>query len=265
MAKEKLFDWFNFLNKKILKSTVFHIKKNICMSLWADKNISIGESFDINALIANPWNCPVNIDLDLKVTPYTFFATKKKAEKLVFPRQWRIQLSPCEIAHIKFKGYTHIGCKTSTISFNKARISKQGKGKQLFKYQGKSLCPTINFLGFLLLPFGWLVISWNKGASIKLKVSKDKMKMQDIAENIPKPEIEYKTIWSFEKPDELNLTPLLDAYFKNDNYDIKTNIENMCNEAFSKWSQKYRKEDPSLNTLRAGAEQNQQEVPFLVS
>jgi hypothetical protein len=249
MAKEKLFDWYSFLTKKILKCEIFEMKKNVCISLWADRDISQGEPFNVHALFANPWDCPVTVDLRLKVTPKTFLATKKQAGKLVLPRQWQIQLSPAETALVTAKGYACFDCKNCSISFSKARVSKQGKGNQMHKRRGKPFGASFNPLGLLLLPLGFIVISWNQGVSLMLKVRSDKQKKQDNFENI-QPGLVPQSLWSLDEPDKLHLAPLIDAYFKDIDEETKAAVKSRCVEAFTQWAQKHQY-DASLNVLKA--------------
>ena len=93
MANHKLFDWYTFLSKKVLKSEVFNAKK-VSLSFWADGPSTQGSPFYIYSLVGNGWDCPITVDMRMKVTPKTLFGTKKEANKVVSPRQWQIPLGP---------------------------------------------------------------------------------------------------------------------------------------------------------------------------
>jgi hypothetical protein len=249
MVKEELFDWYSFLTKNILRCQIFEMKKNVCMSLWADTEISQGEHFNVHALFANPWDCSVSLDLNLQVTPRTFLGAKKQAGKLLLPRQWQIQLSPAETALVTAKGYACFDCKSCSISFSKAKVSKQGMGNKIYKRRGKPFGASVNPLGLLLLPLGFYVISWNQGVSLMLKVRGDKQKKQDNLENI-QPGLVAQSLWSLAEPDKLHLAPLIDAYFKDIDEQTKAAVKSRCVEAFRQWAQQHQYDAP-LNVLRA--------------
>jgi len=242
MAKYKHFDWYTFLAKKVLRCDIFE-KKKIFMSFWIDEDLSQGSSFVIHALFANSWDCPATIDLRLKVTSKTFITTKKQANKLIVPRNWHIPLQAGEIILASIPGYASFDCKPSSISFSKAKVSKEGKGKCIFKRDGKSLGESVNPLGFLFLPFGFILISISSGASLKVSVRKDKTKTQDETENLQLREPVLKSIWSPAQPFKLDLIPLIAAYKHPDNVlfdNGSMGIEKLCQQAHSKWCHKNR-------------------------
>ncbi len=121
-----------------------------------------------------------------------------------------------------------------------------------------------NPLGLLLLPLGFIVISWNQGASLMLKVRRDKLREQDNVENV-QPEVIPQSLWSLAEPDKLQLAPLIDAFFKDVDEQTKAAIKNRCVEAFTTWAQKHRP-DASLDTLRAkDIREAQRQIPLSIS
>jgi len=234
VQKRKIFDWYKFLAKKVLKYKVFNTKK-VSVTFWADRPISQGTDFRIHGLFGNSWDCPVAVDVRMKVTPKTFLHTKKQAEKLIVPHQWHIPLRPGEIILASAPGYACFDCKPCTLTFEKAKVSKEGKGKCVLKRRGKSLGTSVNPLGLLLLPLGFIIISWRCGASLELPIKKDKTKTEDEPKNLQQQNLILQPIWSLAEPHRLDLTPLATAFGSQDNVPSEAEIEKLCKEAYSKW------------------------------
>jgi len=239
MPKHKHFDWYTFLAKKVLRCDIFG-KKKFFMSFWIDEDLSQGSPFVIHALFANSWDCSATIDLRLKVKSKTFISTKKQANKLIVPRNWHIPLQAGEIILASIPGYASFDCKPSSISFSKAKVSKEGKGKCIFKREGKSLGESVNPLGFLFLPFGFILISTSSGASLKLSIQKDKTKTKDKPDNLRPKNLMLQSIWTPDQPFKLDLTYLIAACAQLDGRHFNTDIERLCREAHSKWSRKHK-------------------------
>lgn len=251
MAKDEIFDWYTFLAKKVLKYPIFDAKK-VLMTFWADERVSQGSRFHIHALLANSWDCPVTVDVQVKVTAKTLIATKKKADKLILLRQWHPALGPGEIAMASAPGYACFDCKPCSLSFMKAKVSKEGKGKRMFKRKGKSLGGSVNPLGLLFLPFGFIVIGWSHGAQLELAVRKDEMKTEDRVEDMQQQDLLVQPVWSPAKRHRLELSPLVAACAHSDREQFKTETERLCREAYSKWCRKYR-QDPGLEIVTGEA------------
>ncbi len=249
MAKEKLFDWYTLLLKKFLKCKVFNIKK-VFVSFWADKQISQAEHFNVHALFANSWDCHVTVNLSVKVSPKVLFAAKKKAERLILPRKWQIDLAPAEIALVTAPGYASFNCTPCAISFKKDGVSRQEDSRYILKRKGKAIGGSFNPLGLLLLPLGFVVISFNQGAILQLAIRKNKQILQDNPQDLQTHDLIAQSIWSIDEPDKLNITPLLDTYYPSADEQFKTNIKQKCFAAYSNWAKKH-KPDPSLEVLKA--------------
>ena len=151
MANHKVFDWYKFLSKKIIKREVYNVKK-VSLSFWADGPSTQGDQFNIYSLIGNGWDCPIRVNIRMKVAPKTLFGAKKKAQRLIAARQWEIPLGPGEIVLASAPGYACCDCKPCTVTFEKAKVSKEGKGKCVLKRRGKTMGVSVNPLGLLLLP-----------------------------------------------------------------------------------------------------------------
>lgn len=251
MAKQKVFDWYTFLTKKALKHDVFNTKK-VSLSFWADGPARQASPFHIYALCANWLDCPVTVDMNMKVTPKTFLRTKKQAHKLIVPRQWHIPLGPGEIVLASASGYARCDCKPCTVTFAKAKVSKEGKGKCVLKRKGKSFGANFSPWGLLLLPLGFFVISWRYGGSLELPIKKDKTKTEDGPENLQEQNISLQSIWSLAGPQKLDLTPLTATFEQEERAESEATIERVCRGAYSKWCRK-RGQDPHLEIVTSQA------------
>ena len=251
MANHKLFDWYTFLSKKVLKSEVFNAKK-VSLSFWADGPSTQGSPFYIYSLVGNGWDCPITVDMRMKVTPKTLFGTKKEANKVVSPRQWQIPLGPGEIVLASAPGYACSDCKPCTVTFEKAKVSKEGKGKCVLKRRGKSMGISVNPLGLLLLPLGFIVFSWRSGVSIELPVKKDKSKTEDRDEDLQEQNLLLKSIWSLAEPSRIDIRPLGAGFGQEETSQFEAGIEGLCRETYSKWCRKHG-QDPDLEVVRSKA------------
>jgi hypothetical protein len=251
VANHKLFDWYGFLSKKVLKSEVFNAK-NVSLSFWADGASTQGSPFCIYSLVGNGWDCPITVDMRMKVTPKTLLGTKKEANKVVSPRQWQIPLGPGEIVLASAAGYACCDCKPCTVTFEKAKVSKEGKGKCMLKRRGKSMGFSVNPLGLLLLPLGFVVISWRNGVSLELPVKKDKSKTEDRDEDLQEQNLLLKSIWSLEEPGRIDIRPLVVAFGQEETSRFEAEIEGLCRDAYSKWCGKHG-QDPDLEVVRSKA------------
>jgi hypothetical protein len=253
VANYKLFDWYAFLSKKVLKSEVYNAK-NVSLSFWADGPSTQGRSFCIYSLVGNGWDCPITVDIRMKVTPKTLLGTKKEANKVVAPRQWQIPLKPGEIVLASAPGYACCDCKPCTVTFKRAKVSKEGKGKCVLKRRGKTMgvSANVNPLSLLLLPLGFVVISWRNGASIELPVKKDKSKTEDRDEDLQEQNLLLKSIWSLAEPDRLDIRPLGAAFRKEETSHFEAEIEGLCRDAYSKWCRKHG-QDPDLEVVSSKA------------
>jgi hypothetical protein len=130
----------------------------------------------------------------------------------------------------------------------KAKVSKEGKGKRIFKRKGKSLGGSVNPLGLLFLPFGFIVIGWSKGAQLELAVRKDEMKTEDRVEDMQHQDLVVPPVWSPAEPRRLDLGPLVAACAQSDREQFKTETERLCREAYSKWCRRHRQE-PGLEII----------------
>jgi hypothetical protein len=175
----------------------------------------------------------------MKVTPKTLFGTKKAAKKVVAPRQWQIPLGPGEIVLASAPGYACCDCKPCTVTFEKAKISKEGKGKCVLRRRGKSMGFSVNPLGLLLLPLGFVVISWRSGISIELPVKKDKSKTEDRDGDLQQQNLLLKSIWSLAEPSRIDIRPLGTAFAQEETSQFEAGIEGLCRETYSKWCRKH--------------------------
>jgi len=251
MAKHKIFDWYTFLTKKVLKYEVFN-SKNVSLSFWADGAVDQGNHFHVYTLCANSWDCPVTVDIKMKVTPKTFISTKKKANRLIVPRQWNISLGPGEIVLASASGYACFDCKPCTITFAKAKVSKEGKGKRVLKRRGKPLGVSVNPLGLLLLPLGFIVFSWRCGTSLELPVKKDKTKTEDKPEDLQQQNLLLQPIWSLAEANKVDISPLTAAFGQEEAAQFEAEIESLCRQAYSKWCRKHG-QNPDLEIVRSAA------------
>lgn len=234
MAKEQTFDWYSFLAKKVFKCKPFKIKQ-VFVTFRVDGPVCQGDGFHIRAFVGNSWDCPVRVRMNLTVTPNTLMRTKKQAEKLVVVRQWEIPLRAGEIVLASAPAYACFDCKPCSISFTKAKVSKEGKGKRIFKRKGKSMGFSMNPVGLLLLPLGFVVISWSNGAGLEIPVRKDKTRTEDDPANLQQRDLSLQSVWSLAERERLDLTALIDAYGWHDNMQYKAEIERLCQEAYGKW------------------------------
>jgi hypothetical protein len=255
MFRRKIFDWYTFLTKKALKYNVFKYNK-VFMAFWADGPISRGTSFCVHGLFGNSWDCPVTLDIQMKVTPKTFFCTTKQAEKLVVPRQWHVPLRPGEIVLVSAPGYACFDCKPCKLTFEKAKVSKEGKGKCAFRRSGKSLGFSVSPLGLLLLPLGFIVISWHYGASLELPIKKDKTKTQDDTANLQQKNLLINSIWSLAEPNTLDLSRLSTMLGPRNKVHSEAEIKRLCEQAYSKWCRK-RRQNPELVIVTSQASVSQ--------
>jgi len=249
VTNHKLFDWYEFLSKKVLKSDVFNVKK-VSLSFWSDGPNFQGSPFHIYSLVGNGWDCPITVDMRMKVTPKTLFGTKKEANKLVAPRQWQIPLGPGEIVLASALGYACCDCKPCTVTFEKAKVSKEGKGKCVLKRRGKSMGFSVNPLGLLLLPLGFVVISWRNGVSIGLPVKKDKSKTEDRNEDLQEQNLLLQSIWSLAKPGRIDVRPLGSTLGQEGMSKFEAEIEGLCVDTYSKWCRK-NGQAPDLEVVRS--------------
>jgi hypothetical protein len=242
VAKRKVFDWYTFLVKKVLRGDIFNTKK-VSLSFWADGPATQGSRFHVYALCGNWLDCPVTVDMKLKVTPKTFLRTKKQASRLIVPRRWRIPLGPGEMVLASARGYACSDCKPCTVTFEKAKVSKEGKGKCVLKRKGKSLGANFSPWGLLLLPLGFFVISWRYGGSLELPIKKDKAKTEDEPENLQEQSVSLHSIWSLAEPQRLDLTPVTAIFEEEDRAESEAVIERLCREAYSRWCRRCRQDD----------------------
>lgn len=242
MANVKLFDWYTFLTKKVFKYNVFNTKK-VSLSFWADGPATQGSRFHVHALCGNWLDCPVTVDMRLKVTPKTFLRTKKQASRLMVPRRWQIPLGPGEMVLASARGYACSDSKPCTVTFEKAKVSKEGKGKCVLKRKGKALGANFSPWGLLLLPLGFFVISWRYGGSLELPIKKDKAKTEDAPENLQEQNVSLQPIWSLAEPQRLDLTPVTGIFEQEERARSEAVIERLCREAYSKWCRRNRQED----------------------
>jgi len=251
VANHKLFDWYGFLAKNVLKSEVFNAK-NVSLSFWADGPSTQGSPFCIYSLVGNGWDCPITVDMRMKVTPKTLLGTRKEANKLVSPRQWQIPLGPGEIVLASASGYACCDCKPCTVTFEKAKVSKESKGKCVLKRRGKTMGVSVNPLGLLLLPLGFVVISWRNGVSLGLPVKKDKSKTEDRDEDLQQQNLRLQSIWSLAEPGRIDIRPLGAAFGQKETSHFEAEIEGFCRDAYSKWCRKHGQE-PDLEVVRTKA------------
>lgn len=251
MANHKLFDWYGFLSKKVLKSEVFNAK-NVSLSFWADGPSTQGSPFCIYTLIGNGWDCPITVDIRMKVTPKTLIGMKKKAKRFIAPREWNIPLRPGEIILASAPGYACFDSKPCTVTFKKAKVSREGKGKCVLKRRGKSMDFSVNPLGLLLLPLGFVVISWRCGVSLELPVKKDKSKTEDRDEDLQEQNLLLKSIWSLEEPGRIDIRPLGAVFGQEETSRFEAEIEGLCRDAYSKWCRKHGQE-ADLEVVRSKA------------
>lgn len=251
MAKHKIFDWYTFLAKKVLKYEVFNTKK-VSLSFWSDGPVAQGSPFHVYALFGNSWDCPVTVDVQMKVTPKTFVRSKKQADKLVVPRQWHIPLGPGAVVLASARGYACFDCKPCTVTFAKAKVSKKGKGKCVLKRNGKPLGISVSPLGLLLLPLGFIVISWRCGASLELPVKKDKTKTEDKPEDLQQQNLLLQPIWSLAEAHKIDISPLAAVFGQEETTQFEAEIERVCREAYSKWCRKHG-QNPDLEIVRSEA------------
>jgi hypothetical protein len=242
VAKQRVFDWYTFLVKKVLRGDVFNTKK-VSLSFWADGPATQGSPFHVYALCGNWLDCPVTVDMKLKVTPKTFLRTKKQASRLIVPRRWRIPLGPGEMVLASARGYACSDCKPCTVTFEKAKVSKEGKGKCVLKRKGKSLGANFSPWGLLLLPLGFFVISWRYGGSLELPIKKDKAKTEDAPENLQEQNVSLQSIWSLAEPQRLDLTPVTAIFEEKERAESEAVIERLCREAYSRWCRRCRQDD----------------------
>jgi hypothetical protein len=251
VANHKLFDWYTFLTKKVLKHDVFNTKK-VSLSFWADGPATQGSPFHVYALLGNTWDCPITVDLCMKVTPKTFLGAKKKAKRLIVPRQWNVPLGAGEIVLASAPGYACFDCKPCTVKFEKAKVSKERKGKCMLKRRGKPMGFSVNLLGLLLLPLGFIVFSWRCGISIELPVKKDKSKTEDRDEDLQQQNLLLKPIWSLAEPGRIDIRPLGAAFGQEETSQFEAEIEGLCRDTYSKWCMKHG-QDPDLEVVRSKA------------
>ncbi|MHC4619914.1 MAG: hypothetical protein ACYTEQ_19380, partial [Planctomycetota bacterium] len=114
-------------------------------------------------------------------------------------------------------------------------VSKEGKGKRIFKRKGKSMGFSMNPVGLLLLPLGFIVISWSNGAGLEIPVRKDKTKTEDDPANLEQRGLSLQSVWSPAERERLDLTALIDAYGWHDNVEYGAEVERLCQEAYGKW------------------------------
>ncbi len=240
-----------FLTKKVLKSEVFNIKK-VSLSFWAKGASTQGSPFCIYSLVGNGWDCPITVDMRMKVAPKTLFGTKKEANKLVAPRQWQIPLGPGENVLASAPGYARCDCKPCTVIFEKAKVSKEGKGKCVLKRRGKSMGFSVNPLGLLLLPLGFVVISWRNGVSIGLPVKKDKSKTEDRDDDLQEQNLLLQSIWSLAEPGRIDIRPLGAIFGQEEMSQFEAEIEGLCRDIYSKWCRKHG-QAPDLEVVRSKA------------
>jgi hypothetical protein len=238
MAKNTFFDWYEFLARKVLRCKMFHVQR-VYLSCWADRTVSQGTQFDFHTLFANSWDFPVQVNISLKVTPKVFFATKKKAERLVLARDWQILLDPGQVALVTAPGYASANCCPCSIQFKTIRVRKTGAGRRIWKRRGKPAKGAINPLGLLFLPFGFILISTEPGPTVGLEIPKNKALVSDDPEDTRVRELVFNPVWSMERPGSLRIGPLIEAYYGNADAPERAEIEDRCKAAFSKWADKH--------------------------